>query len=1101
MIDGVAPTVTVNQDGLQADPTNVSPVSFTVVFSESVSDFDASDVTVGGTATTGTPTVSAGPGTTYTVTVPVSADGTVIVSVGANKAHDAAANGNTASTSTDNSVLFDTTAPTVLSINRAGSDPTNAQSVNFTVTFSESVTGVDATDFVTVDGGGLSGSSVTGVSGSGATRTVTVDTGIGDGTVGLNLVDDDTITDSLGYQLGGTGLGNADFTGQAYTIDKTPPSTPTITASNPASPSTNASPLLSGTADAGTTIKIYNNASCTTQVGTGTATAFTSTGITATATPNATTSFYATSTDSAGNVSACSTPAFTYLHDNAAPTVLGVTSTVANGTYGIGAVIPVTVQFSEPVTVTGTPQLTLTTTSPATTAVNYTGGTGTDTLTFTYTVAAGNSSADLNYAATTSLALNGGTIKDLVGNNATLTLPGLAAAGSLATNKNIVIATVAASGDGTMTVAPNTVVAGSTGNSLVFTFTAPAGKDFPTSSFVTLTVPSGWGTPSTGNVAVSSGTCGSVTRTVAGQVITATLGAACAHGNSFTLTYTPSTVPSTLTTGTFNTASRSGASGSAVGIGTNPTVSTIAGAASKLVFTTSPASPTAAGASFGGTVQVQDANGNLVNTSTAPVTVAIGNNPGGGTLSGTPTTVNASGGIATFSGLSIDKAANGYTLVASSAGLTNGTSAGFNITAGTASKLAFTAINGGATPAAGAPFSITVQSQDSFGNTATVSVDTPVNISLTGNGTTTTSSLIPHSTSTITVQLTYLNNSGIYPENNVLLNASRTSGAPLLDANQLITINPALCTSISVLDGPTSVTAGGIAGPFTVEAESPFDPSSTCAVTASGVTLGQGSATGTFYSDAAGNNPITTALWTGGTGVAAPGPHQATFYYRDTVAGAHNLTLSSAGLTGTSAPLTVTAGPPAKLFFSTAPSSASADSTFSVTVQSQDQFGNVSPVASSTPVTLALASGTGPLNGFVPGSIGAGQSTVTFSGLSDHLAEAITLSATASGLTSATSSTITITPGAANHVAFCAAAVQRHRRVTDHADRHRPHPRPVEQPGREQRDHHPDAREQPERRDGDRRIGWPRAAVSRPSPTWPSTRSARATRSSHPAVR
>ena len=59
-----------------------------------------------------------------------------------------------------------------------------------------------------------------------------------------------------------------------------------------------------------------------------------------------------------------------------------------------------TVTFSEPVTVTGTPQLTLSTGSPATTAVNYTAsGTGTSTLTFNYTVAAGNTSADLDYAA------------------------------------------------------------------------------------------------------------------------------------------------------------------------------------------------------------------------------------------------------------------------------------------------------------------------------------------------------------------------------------------------------------------------------------------------------------------------------------------------------------------------------------------------------------------------------------------------------------------------------------------------------------------------------------------------------------------------------
>ena len=103
-----------------------------------------------------------------------------------------------------------------------------------------------------------------------------------------------------------------------------------------------------------------------------------------------------------------------------------VTSSTADGTYGVGAVVAVTVTFSEAVTVTGTPQLTLET-GVTDAVVNYASGSGTATLTFNYTVAAGHTSADLDYVATTSLALNGGTIRDAGLNNATLTLPALAA--------------------------------------------------------------------------------------------------------------------------------------------------------------------------------------------------------------------------------------------------------------------------------------------------------------------------------------------------------------------------------------------------------------------------------------------------------------------------------------------------------------------------------------------------------------------------------------------------------------------------------------------------------------------------------------------------
>ncbi len=85
-----------------------------------------------------------------------------------------------------------------------------------------------------------------------------------------------------------------------------------------------------------------------------------------------------------------------------APTVTAVASTQPTGAYGAGTPISITVTFSELVTVTGTPQLTLNAGSGA--VANYTSGSGTSTLTFTYTVAAGQNSADLDYASTTALA-------------------------------------------------------------------------------------------------------------------------------------------------------------------------------------------------------------------------------------------------------------------------------------------------------------------------------------------------------------------------------------------------------------------------------------------------------------------------------------------------------------------------------------------------------------------------------------------------------------------------------------------------------------------------------------------------------------------------
>jgi hypothetical protein len=109
------------------------------------------------------------------------------------------------------------------------------------------------------------------------------------------------------------------------------------------------------------------------------------------------------------------------------------------------------------------------------------------------------------------------------------------------------------------------------------------------------------------------------------------------------------------------------------------TVSVSPAAASKLVFGQQPTN-TRVNAIITPpvTVLVQDAFGNTVTSATNVVNIAIGTNPSGGTLSGT-TSVTVSGGIATFSNLSINKVGNGYTLVATSGTLTSATSASFNI--------------------------------------------------------------------------------------------------------------------------------------------------------------------------------------------------------------------------------------------------------------------------------------------------------------------------------------------------------------------------------------------------------------------------------------
>ena len=67
--------------------------------------------------------------------------------------------------------------------------------------------------------------------------------------------------------------------------------------------------------------------------------------------------------------------------------------------------IPITVEFSKVVNVTGTPKLTLETGS-SDAVVNYSSGTGTNTLTFNFTVASDHNTSDLDHVATSSLTLS-----------------------------------------------------------------------------------------------------------------------------------------------------------------------------------------------------------------------------------------------------------------------------------------------------------------------------------------------------------------------------------------------------------------------------------------------------------------------------------------------------------------------------------------------------------------------------------------------------------------------------------------------------------------------------------------------------------------------
>jgi hypothetical protein len=142
-------------------------------------------------------------------------------------------------------------------------------------------------------------------------------------------------------------------------------------------------------------------------------------------------------------------------------------------------------------------------------------------------------------------------------------------------------------------------------------------------------------------------------------------------------------------------------------------------AASKLAFTTQPGDASV-GSPIPGppTVTVQDQLGNTVTSSSASITVSMATNPAGGALSGT-TTVNATGGVASFTNLSISQPGIGYTLAATSPGLQGAISAPFNVI-GVIGGLARFAISPIPSPQrVGVPFTITISALDASNKTLT----------------------------------------------------------------------------------------------------------------------------------------------------------------------------------------------------------------------------------------------------------------------------------------------------------------------------------------------------------------------------------------------
>jgi uncharacterized repeat protein (TIGR03803 family) len=171
--------------------------------------------------------------------------------------------------------------------------------------------------------------------------------------------------------------------------------------------------------------------------------------------------------------------------------------------------------------------------------------------------------------------------------------------------------------------------------------------------------------------------------------------------------------------------------------GVSAAVTVTAAPAAAVVFS-QPPKGTSAGTTIPLTVQVVDPYGNLISSgssSTTNVTLAIFSGPTGAKLLGT-TTVQASGGVASFNNVAVDKVGS-YSLIASGAGVRgSATSNSFTVTVGPAAQLAFTTQPSN-TLGADTLTNVVVAVEDAYGNVVTgdnSSVTLTLNAAASGGG-------------------------------------------------------------------------------------------------------------------------------------------------------------------------------------------------------------------------------------------------------------------------------------------------------------------------------------------------------------------------------
>jgi hypothetical protein len=335
------------------------------------------------------------------------------------------------------------------------------------------------------------------------------------------------------------------------------------------------------------------------------------------------------------------------------------------------------------------------------------------------------------------------------------------------------------------------------------------------------------------------------------------------------------------------------------------------------------------------TVTVLDRRGNVSATEGASVTLSLDANPGGATLTGT-LTASTVAGVATFTGVRLDKAGAGYTLRATSGSLGAATSSTFDVSPGPPVRLAFSSLPLSGT--AGEALAVAVSVVDVFGNTTPSTARISVALGANPGGDTLSGTLAVDAVEGVA-------SFGTLSLRKAARGYTLVATAPELTGatSAAFAIVPAAPARLLFSVQPSDATAGASITPSVqVRLLDAFDNQ----------TLSTDSVTMALEA-----NPGSGRLLGNTTRAASAGVASFSTLAVNKAASGYTLRASSGALSATSAPFTITPGGAAALVFLTQPPSGTAGVPLSpaVRVQVQDAFGNTA----SGRVTLALDSNPG----------------------------------------------------------------------------------------------------------------------------------------------